>query len=100
MEAYDRLPCYAASKAAEWSLTNDLRIGLREQGTLVVGVYAGDVDTDATKKLDVPKVSAAEVAEKTMDAIVGNDPEVLVDESAQRVRSLLSGPLDLMYPTV
>jgi hypothetical protein len=45
-------------------------------------------------------VSAAEVAEKTMDAIIRNDPEVLVDEAAQRVRSLLSGPLDLMYPTV
>jgi hypothetical protein len=45
---------------------------------MVVGVYAGYVDTDATKKLDVPKVSAAEVAEKTMDAIIRNDPEVLV----------------------
>jgi NAD(P)-dependent dehydrogenase (short-subunit alcohol dehydrogenase family) len=99
-KASDWLPGYAASKAAEWSLTNALRLGLREQGTLVVGVYAGYVDTDATKNLDVPKVSAAEVAEKTMDAIIRNDPEVLVDEAAQRVRSLLSGPLDLMYPTV
>jgi NAD(P)-dependent dehydrogenase (short-subunit alcohol dehydrogenase family) len=79
-------------------LTNALRIGLRKQGTMVVGVYAGYVDTDATRKLDVPKVTAAEVAEKTMDAIVRNDPEVLVDEAAERVRSLLSGPLDLMYP--
>ena len=50
------------------------------------------------KGLDVPKVSAAEVAEKTTDAIVRNDSEVLVDEAAKRVRSLLSGPLDLMYP--
>jgi hypothetical protein len=65
---------------------------------MVVGVYAGYVDTDATKKLDVPKVSAAEVAEKTMDAIIRNDPEVLVDAAAQRVRLLLSGPLELMCP--
>jgi hypothetical protein len=77
-----------------------LRVGLRKQGTVVVAVYAGYVDTDATKRLDVPKVSAAEVAEKTMDAIMRNDPEVLVDEAAERVRSLLSGPLDLMYPVV
>ena len=35
-----------------------------------------------------------------MDAIMRNDPEVLVDESARRVRSLLSGPVDSMYPTV
>src|ERR1700677_2270960 len=96
--ANDRLPGYAASKAAEWSLTNALRLGLRGQGTAVVGEYVGYVDTDATKSLDVPKVTAAEVAEKTMDAIIRNDPEVLVDQAAQRVRSLLSGPLDLLYP--
>src|SRR5580658_4986103 len=96
--ANSKIPGYAASKAAEWSLTNALRIGLREQGTVVVGVYVGYVDTDATKGLDVPKVTAAEVAEKTMDAIVRNDSEVLVDQAAKRVRSLLSGSLDLMYP--
>jgi NAD(P)-dependent dehydrogenase (short-subunit alcohol dehydrogenase family) len=93
-----RTPGYAASKAAEWSLTNALRLGLREQGTLVVGVHVGYVDTDATRRLDVPKVSATEVAEKTMDGIIRDDPEVLVDEAARRVRSLLSAPLDLMYP--
>jgi hypothetical protein len=76
-----------------------LRIGLREQGTLVVGVFVGYVDTDAIRGLDVPKVPAAVVAEKTMDAIGRDDPEVLVDETAQRVRSLLSGPLDQLYPT-
>jgi NAD(P)-dependent dehydrogenase (short-subunit alcohol dehydrogenase family) len=97
--ANNRFPGYAASKAAEWSLTNALRIGLREQGTLVVGVFVGYVDTDAIRGLDVPKVPAAVVAEKTMDAIGRDDPEVLVDETAQRVRSLLSGPLDQLYPT-
>jgi NAD(P)-dependent dehydrogenase (short-subunit alcohol dehydrogenase family) len=97
--ANPRIPGYAASKAAEWSLTNALRLGLREQGTVVVAVHVGYVDTDATKGLDVPKVTASEVAEKTMEAIIRNDPEVLVDEAARRVRSLLSGPLDLLYPT-
>ena len=91
-------PGYAASKAAEWSLTNALRVGLREQGTVVIAVHVGYVDTDATSRLDVPKVSPAEVADKTMDAITRNDPDFLVDEAARRVRSLLSGPLDLIYP--
>jgi NAD(P)-dependent dehydrogenase (short-subunit alcohol dehydrogenase family) len=93
-----RTPGYAASKAAEWSLTNALRLGLRDQGTIVLAVHVGYVDTDATKRLDVPKVSAAEVADKTMDAILRGDTEVLVDEAAKRVRSLLSGPVDQMYP--
>jgi hypothetical protein len=48
---------------------------------------------------DDPKVTTTEVAEKTMDGIIRNDPEVLVDETTQRVRSVLSGPLDLLYPS-
>ena len=37
---------YSASKAAAWSLTNALRLELRHQGTLVVAVHAGFIDTD------------------------------------------------------
>ncbi|MFG1689086.1 SDR family oxidoreductase [Nonomuraea sp. NPDC049269] len=98
--ANNRFPGYAASKAAQWSLTNALRVGLREQGTLVVGVHVGYVDTDATVEVDAPKVEAAEVAARTMDAISRDEPEVLVDETARRVRAALSGPLELLYPTV
>ncbi|MEU6553340.1 SDR family oxidoreductase [Streptomyces sp. NPDC046915] len=98
--ANNRFPGYAASKAAQWSLTNALRVGLREQGTLVVGVHVGYVDTDATAGVDAPKVEAAEVAARTMEAISGDEPEVLVDETTRRVRAALSGPLELLYPTV
>ncbi|GGM95685.1 SDR family oxidoreductase [Streptomyces fuscichromogenes] len=94
-----RFPSYAASKAAQWSLTNAFRVALREQGTLVVGVHVGWVDTDATMSVDEPKTDAAEVAARTMDAIARDEPEVLVDETARRVRAALSGPLDLLYPT-
>lgn len=38
-----RLPGYAAPKATEWSLANALRIGPREQGTVVVAVHVGYV---------------------------------------------------------
>lgn len=89
---------YAASKAAEWSLTNALRFGLRQQGTLVVGVHVGFVDTDATVGLDVPKVPATEVAAQTMDAISRDMPEVLVDEVSRQVRAALSGPVELLDP--
>ena len=37
---------YCASKSAEWALTNALRVELHHQGTLVVGVHAGWIDTD------------------------------------------------------
>jgi hypothetical protein len=39
------------------------------------------------------------VAGKTMDALIRNDSEVLADEAARHVRSLLSGPLGQMYPS-
>ncbi|WP_369386638.1 SDR family oxidoreductase [Streptomyces sp. CG1] len=97
--ANNRFPGYAASKAAQWSLTNSLRVALRDQGTLVVGVHVGYVDTDATVTVDAPKVEAVEVAAKTMDAVSHDEPEVLVDETARRVRAALSGPLELLYPT-
>ena len=96
--ANNRFPSYSASKAAEWSLTNALRLGLREQGTLVVGVHVGYVDTDVTAGFDVPKTEPALVAHETMRAILNDEPEVLVDDTARNVRAALSGPLDQLYP--
>ncbi|MFK4145141.1 SDR family oxidoreductase [Streptomyces sp. NPDC004065] len=92
-----RLPGYAASKSAQWSLTNAFRMALREQGTLVVGVHAGYVDTDLATGIDAPKILASDVAEKTMNALRGDEPEVLVDEGTQRVRAGLSGDLETLY---
>lgn len=46
---------YCASKAAESSLTTAIRFELRAQGTLVVGVYAGYVDTRWQQACGVPK---------------------------------------------
>jgi NAD(P)-dependent dehydrogenase (short-subunit alcohol dehydrogenase family) len=43
------LATYGASKSAEWALTNGLRIELAQQGTQVVGLHAGFIDTDLTQ---------------------------------------------------
>lgn len=86
------LPAYAASKAAQWSLTQSLREGLHGQGTLVVGVHAGSVDTDLTAAVDAPKISAADVAEQTMQALTEDRVEVLADEVTRQVKAALSQP--------
>lgn len=86
-------PGYAASKAAQWSLTDALRQGLAAQGTLVVGVHSGFVDTDLSAWTDAPKISAATVAELTMDALAAGLPEVLTDEDTRRVKAMLSQPV-------
>lgn len=83
-------PAYAASKAAQWSLTNSLREGLRDQGTLVSAVHAGFVDTDFSAWIDAPKISAASVAEQVTRALATDTPEVLADEGTRQVKAALS----------
>ncbi|WNO76640.1 SDR family oxidoreductase [Streptomyces sp. AM8-1-1] len=85
---------YAASKAAQWSLTDALRQGLRDQGTAVIGVHSGFVDTALSAWTDEPKISAADVAEQTVQALSHGWIEVLADEETRRVKAALSQPLD------
>ncbi len=57
---------YSASKAAVHSLTQGLRAELSNQGTQVIGVYPGPVDTDMAKDFDAPKVPPAQIAEAAL----------------------------------
>jgi NAD(P)-dependent dehydrogenase (short-subunit alcohol dehydrogenase family) len=91
---------YAASKAAAWSMTNALRVMLRGQGTQVVGVHFGYVDTDMTQRLDVPKLQAVDVAARTLDGIAAGEEEILVDPFTQGVKAALHDDHALLYPEV
>ncbi|BBJ38403.1 short-chain dehydrogenase [Streptomyces antimycoticus] len=86
-------PGYAASKSAQWSLTDALRKGLQEQGTLVVGVHSGFVDTDLSSWVDAPKITTADVAEQTMEALANDRWEVLADDETRQAKAALSQPL-------
>ena len=81
---------YSVTKAAAWALTNSLRNELREQGTLVVGVHAGYIDTDMVKHVDGPKTSPEDVAKAVIDGIEAGDSEVLADGTAQQVKAGLT----------
>ena len=81
---------YSASKAAAWSLTNGLRRDLKGQGTQVVAVHVGPVDTDLAKQLTLPKVTAAEVVRQSLSALEAGRPEVLVDDLTRQVKAGLS----------
>jgi NAD(P)-dependent dehydrogenase (short-subunit alcohol dehydrogenase family) len=80
------LTAYAMSKAAAWSLTNGLRNELRQQGTQVLGLHVGFVDTDLTRGLDVVKVSPQSVVATALDALEAGASEVLADERAQTIK--------------
>ena len=83
---------YAASKAAAWSLTNATRGELRDQGTLVVGVHVGYLDTDMTADITAPKSDPADLVGLILKALENNDEEVLGDDLSRHVKSTLSGP--------
>lgn len=81
---------YAASKAAAWSLTDNARLDLANQGTSVVGVYMGLVDTDMSAGLEAPKISPTALAAAGLDAIESGLDEVLADDWAKLVKSGLA----------
>jgi NAD(P)-dependent dehydrogenase (short-subunit alcohol dehydrogenase family) len=81
---------YAASKAAAWSLTDSARLELADQGTQVVGVYMGLVDTDMAAGVQAPKISPSTLAAAGLDAIESGLDEVLADDWAKLVKSGLA----------
>ena len=84
---------YAASKAAAWALTDATRLELAAQGTHVVGVYMGLVDTDMTQGVEAPKLSPADLANAGLDAVESGAQEVLGDEWAAFIKAgLTQGP--------
>ncbi|WP_294769559.1 SDR family oxidoreductase [uncultured Rhodoferax sp.] len=89
---------YSASKAAAWSLTNGLRGELRGQGTQVVGVHVGYMDTDMTRGLDAPKANPLDVARQTLAAVEAGQDEVLADELSRGVKQGLSASVYLGQP--
>jgi NAD(P)-dependent dehydrogenase (short-subunit alcohol dehydrogenase family) len=91
---------YGASKAAGWSLTNGVRLELHHQGTLVVAVHAGFIDTDMAALTNAPKVSPESVAQQVFDAVEADQVEVLADERTRTIKAGLSRDQELIYPAV
>ena len=91
---------YGASKAAAWSLTNGVRLELHHQGTLVVAVHAGFIDTDMAALVNAPKDSPESVAQQVFDAVEAGQVEVLADERTRTVKASLSRDHELIYPPI
>lgn len=94
------LSTYAASKAAAWSYSNSARVQLKGQGTELVGVHVGYVDTDLIASFDVEKIQPQEVARAAFDGLEAGEPEVLVDERTREVKAALGDDQRLLYPGV
>jgi NAD(P)-dependent dehydrogenase (short-subunit alcohol dehydrogenase family) len=89
---------YAAAKAAQWSLTNALRVELAAQGTQVTALHVGYLDTDMVASVDAPKSDPAVIAALALDALEQGAVEILADQDAQQTQANLSGGVAKLYP--
>jgi NAD(P)-dependent dehydrogenase (short-subunit alcohol dehydrogenase family) len=91
---------YSAAKAAAWAATNALRLALKPQGTQVVGVHVGYVDTDMAAHVEGPKSHPKDVVALVLDGVEEGEHEVLADDVSRQVKAALSGDLRILYPAV
>jgi NAD(P)-dependent dehydrogenase (short-subunit alcohol dehydrogenase family) len=98
--AMPHLATYSASKAAAWAYSNAARTQLATQGTEVVGVHVGYVDTDLTAELEGDKIAPPVVAVSALDALAAGAPEALVDELSRTIKAGLADDQNLIYPGI
>jgi NAD(P)-dependent dehydrogenase (short-subunit alcohol dehydrogenase family) len=79
---------YAASKAAEWSLTNSVRLELPD--ALVTGLYLSSTDTDMMAGWDIPKNDPADVVRQALDGLEADALEVIADADTAETKAQLS----------
>ena len=94
------LATYSASKSAAWGYTNAARVQLGFQGTQVVGVHVGFVDTDLTAGFEIDKIAPEDVATSALDALENGESEAVVDEFSRNVKASLHDDQGLLYPGI
>jgi len=81
---------YHVAKAAQWAMTNGVRLELAGQGTLVTGIHLGLADTDMVADFDGPKLPPLELARLALDGVEKEQWEVLADDWSRMVKSALA----------
>ncbi|NMO50030.1 SDR family NAD(P)-dependent oxidoreductase [Actinoplanes sp. TBRC 11911] len=84
---------YSAAKAAEWSLTNALRVALEEQGTAVLGVHSFWIDTTSAAIVKAPKSTTKHMVSSVLRALREGRSEVFLDEITSSTRRALDGDI-------
>jgi NAD(P)-dependent dehydrogenase (short-subunit alcohol dehydrogenase family) len=88
---------YAAAKAAEWNMTNAVRLELADRGISVQGLHLGAADTDMMGDYDGPKTDPTDVARAALDGVERGVAEVLVDDWSRMVKASLADAPERFY---
>ncbi|OAS88483.1 MULTISPECIES: SDR family oxidoreductase [Metabacillus] len=89
---------YTAAKAAEWALTNDLRLNLYPQNVRVAGLHVGFMETDMTSSLEVPKSNPEDIAKIAIDGLESDSFEIVADDVSRKVQRDFAGGVSAIYP--
>jgi len=85
------LGSYSASKAAVHSMVQGVRSELAIQGTHVLGVYPGPVDTRMAEPFPMEKTSPADVVNDIFEALEEGLEDVFPDKTARELHAGLLG---------
>jgi len=91
---------YAVSKAAQWSLTNGIRLELADQKTQVTALALAAADTDMMAAYDIPKLPPHEVVAMALDGLEAGKLEVIADSPTANVKASLSRDPALFYADI
>jgi NAD(P)-dependent dehydrogenase (short-subunit alcohol dehydrogenase family) len=78
-------PAYAISKAAAFSMTQSLRALWAGRGVKVHAVFAGPVDTDMARSLDIPKASPESVAHAIFGGVEKGEEDIFPDPMSEGI---------------
>ena len=89
---------YTAAKAAEWALTNDLRLNLYPQNVRVAGLHVGFMETDMTSSLEGPKSNPEVIAKIAVDGLESDSFEIVADDVSRKIQRVFAGGVSAIYP--
>lgn len=84
---------YSAAKAALHSLIQGTRAQLAAQGTLVIGLYPGPIDTRMAEELPLDKAPTSQVADALMHGLENGIEDIYPDDTAAQVLSGVTAEL-------
>ncbi|MDQ0774270.1 NAD(P)-dependent dehydrogenase (short-subunit alcohol dehydrogenase family) [Streptomyces aurantiacus] len=91
--SFDGNNSYAVAKAAQWSLTNGIRLELAKQGTLVSGLVFGPTRTETMKAFDPTAVmnDPVDIVSSALDGIEARRIEIVADDYGAAAKASLTG---------
>jgi NAD(P)-dependent dehydrogenase (short-subunit alcohol dehydrogenase family) len=85
LAALPMIPAYSISKAAAFNMTQSLRALLAAEGVSVHAVVLGPIDTEMSRRLEIPKASPESAAAGIFDGLANGEEEIFPDPASASI---------------